>query len=62
MFVCKSCAEKTGWQWLLPLSYGQCELCDQVALCDDIKRPGPATTGSLDQIRKERDERRAQNR
>jgi hypothetical protein len=60
MFVCKPCAEKTGWPYLLPLSRGQCELCDQIAVCDDIKRPPPAKPGSLDAIKKERDERRAQ--
>ena len=39
-------------------SRGQCELCDAIAVCDDIKRPPPAKPGSLALIRKERDERR----
>ena len=58
MFVCKACAQKTGWPYLIEWSHGQCELCDVVAVCDDIKRPPPAKPGSLALIRNERDERR----
>ena len=60
MFVCKECAGKTGWTYHLELSRGLCELCERDRVCDDIKPMGrPAKVGSLEAIRKERDERRA---
>lgn len=60
MFVCKECAEKTGWMYYINWAYGLCELCDRQCMCDDIKPMGqPAKQGSLDAIRKERDARRA---
>lgn len=63
MFICRECAAKTGWAYRLELSLGQCELCERTFVCDDIKPMGrPAKPGSLDQIRKERDERRAEKR
>lgn len=60
MFVCEECADKTGWLYWLDLSVGPCELCGRVRECDDIKPRNEAKPGSLEQIRKERDERRAE--
>ena len=63
MFICKECAEKTGWTYYVNLSLGLCELCDRERVCDDIKPMGrPAVPGSLEQIRKERDEFRDQSK
>lgn len=58
MFVCKECADKTGWTYHLELSHGLCELCDRQRVCDDIHPHNPAKPGSLDAISKERDKRR----
>jgi hypothetical protein len=58
MFVCKECAERTGWTYHLEWSKGLCELCERERVCDDIKRPPPAKAGSLQAIRAEKIERR----
>lgn len=62
MFVCEPCAKKTGWPYYLAVSFGPCELCGRDNNCDNVKPRRPANPGSLDQIRKERDERRAEKR
>lgn len=59
MFICHDCAAKTGWPYRIVVSWGPCELCDRVKRCDDIRPRTEAVAGSLEQIRKERDERRA---
>lgn len=60
MWVCKECAAKTGWTYHIVVSIGPCELCELTRPCDDIRPMGrPALAGSLEQIRQERDERRA---
>lgn len=36
MFYCDKCKEKKGWPESWAKSYGKCEICDEVALCNDV--------------------------
>lgn len=35
MFYCKQCAEKHKWPNSFSVSYGRCEMCEEVAECYD---------------------------
>ena len=58
MWVCKDCADKTGWAYHLEVSYGLCELCERQKPCDDIHPRTEAKRGSLEGIYAERNARR----
>lgn len=36
MFFCDDCADRNRWPVSLATSYGQCEICRQVASCNDV--------------------------
>lgn len=38
MFYCDSCAQKNKWptDFFLPRSRGPCEVCEKVAVCNDV--------------------------
>jgi len=36
MFYCDECAKKRGWPESFMKSKGPCEICDRVAVCNDI--------------------------
>lgn len=36
MFYCDKCAEEMRWPKSIFKSFGPCEMCDKVAVCNDI--------------------------
>lgn len=56
MFYCSACAKRNHWPETFRKSYGPCELCDVVAVCND--RP----SYSLPQPPKHKDQPDAEDR
>jgi hypothetical protein len=36
MFYCDDCATKQGWHKTVRKSLGPCEICDELAACNDL--------------------------
>ena len=40
MFYCNDCAKESGWIYNAPTqSYGPCEMCKKVGICNDVPHP-----------------------
>lgn len=49
MFYCNKCKDEKGWPESWSKSYGKCEICDEVATCNDVP------SSHLAYIRKQRE-------
>lgn len=57
MFFCKKCGEAKQWPESMVKSYGRCEVCEEVAICNDIPAGRLASHDALQAaLRRTRDE------